>query len=204
MLRTPTLSHRQKGWYKEYSDLHSCSLSLSMLSSSSRTPLKDMMPLTDIFTFNFTIKTVLMAGLLATNATIIEFNQFELQQLEKPEDEREDFDWHPHLPDIYMGFQYHLSRLFTTSLIRKAYEAYAYYNLSIKMTDKLTKNVYSSLLRKRNRYHNNMRIVCQKIFKTSLYSSALLYLSLYNFDLLEFHYKFFRKLYEEYYGTPKP
>jgi hypothetical protein len=168
------------------------------LSVTKRPKLSDYKPITDLFTVKSLFSIFLRAALLPMNVVLDQYNRFLMQQEKKIKagyiDDYEEFDWNGVLHSNYNKFLSELCRLFSASFIRKVMEELCIDNYSLKIADKLTKDVQKSALRKAIRLSDRYA-VCQQIFHTSLWSSALGYGSFFIYDVA---YRFFEAIQQSY------
>lgn len=146
------------------------------VSVTKRTKLSDHKPITDLFTAKSLFTIFLRAILLPMNVVLDEYNRFLMLQEKKFKageiDEIEEFDWNRVLHSNYNKFLTELCRIFSASFIKKVLEELCIDNYSLKIADKLTKDIQKSVVRKAVRLSDRY-VVCQQIFYTSLWGGAL-------------------------------
>lgn len=144
--------------------------------------LKDMKPFTDVFTLKNVALQVTKAALLPLNMVMFEAQKHEMEQNMHPEKKLPDFDWEAAVKKQMKSFQDLTIRYCTVSVLRKSLEELMLLKLSVRLVDKLTKDVFQSLKRKVAKFGHS--VACQKIFFTSLHGSVLLNASNFIYDIV--------------------
>lgn len=122
------------------------------------------------------------AAIIPMNYVVNEFNAHAIETQNKPDDETVDeFDWEGSVNRNSKLFLPNLQRVVVVAALRKYYEHLSLQYLSVKMTDKLTKDVQRSIVRKCNRFPR--LIACQKTLYTAFYGNLVFNLACFTYDV---------------------
>lgn len=156
-------------------------LSLVLTSGLKRQYKSDLKPFNDIFTMKNLTLTVVKAAIIPMNNIVNEYNIYAIAQSQKEETEDiDEFDWNASIDNNKALFLPNLFRVASITVIKKSLEEYASLHLSDKLADRLTKDVYQSILRKCERFPR--LVACPKIFVTAFWGNMLFNLSCIVYD----------------------
>jgi hypothetical protein len=135
-------------------------------SASKRPYLKDYKPFSDLYTPKSITTVFSLSALIPLNKVILEFNQ----HMDDSENDPADFKWEEtimrHMPEFISQFQ----RNTCVAIIKKLCEMWALENLPMRLTDKLTKDLYKSFERKLARLGHVE--AASAIFSTAIWNST--------------------------------
>lgn len=151
------------------------------IESSSRKYLDDFKPFSDIFSIKSIFTQLIKATLIPANLIIHEYNTHLIEYLELDESEWEEFDFNTAINKNFALFISNWKRLMSVTFIRKVLEEFSLKNYPLKITDKLTKDLGKSIVRKSLKL--SRIAACKKIFFTALWSNYLSNLSYLIYDI---------------------
>lgn len=189
----PSMLYRRERIYRSVSQGEKAEPARTIVATSSfsspsiewkRSLLSDQKPFGEVFYAANIGRSAGLAALGSSMKILNEFQKYE-ERLQKAEDPREveEFDWDAAIRHNLPQFYYLFARYHASFVLRKLYEAWAVSNLSLKIADRLTKDVWKSLQRKLVRYPR--WTACTRVFHTALWSNSLMYVSTFSMDLLE-------------------
>lgn len=158
-----------------------CKIELTTSIVGGREYLDDFKPFSDLFTLKSIFMHVVKASLVPANLIVHEYNVHLMDSLELDESEREEFDWNKSLLKNFALFIATWKRMMSVSFIRKVLEELSVNYLSLRVADKLSKDLGKSILRKSLKF--SRFVACKKIFVTALYSSCLYHCSSFIYDV---------------------
>lgn len=154
-------------------------------SENPRRYLEDYKPFNSYFELKNVTTQLVKASVLTAAECMLEFSKFEENRVKTDSDE--EFDWDAarmkYTPVLIQKTKY----AFATSFIRKSYEYIALMELPIRLVDKLTKDLVKSTYRKFKRF--SFFGTSGPLFRTAMYNSSLLYLSLWSYDMLAYAFE---------------
>lgn len=181
MFHFPLLNHERSSKFSRTSYLFPESIKLVLLSNKGRDHLADLEPFTNVLTLKNVTLQLLKASVLPGNMLINEYNQFLIQEMES-EEELPPFDWNKAFSKHSHVYYESARKMLATSFIRKCYEEISLRNFSTKVTDRLSKDLNKSIIRKCDKFTRFE--ACRRVFSTAIWSSALLHLSLFTYEVL--------------------
>jgi hypothetical protein len=156
-------------------------ISPSLVGSLTRPYGRDKKPFLDVVEPKNVVLTVLKAAIIPLNNMVNEFNLHAIAQNQRGDDEEiDEFEWSESFNRNMPLFWPNLMRVATTQVIKKSLEELAVKHLSVKMVDRLTKDINKSIVRK---YHRWSTLVAgRKVYYTAFWGNALYNLSCFLYD----------------------
>ena len=161
---------------------------LDIATAKKREYLSDFEKFTSVISLKNISYQLLKGGLVTFSLGLMEYNlvldrniRLDFEAEEGDEIELEEFDWKLAEENAIKRFQEYSARFFFSSLIRKVYEEIVHLNFSARLTDRLTKDISKSMIRKFQRIPNRLE-ACKKLFRTSMHSRILMYTSSATYD----------------------
>lgn len=158
-------------------------LAIQFCNSVKRDYLADFKPVSYEFTPKAIFKQLLKAMLLPATMLLNEYNAHMIRAEQDEEGNEEEFDWEECLDRSISKVMPTLKRNYAITIIKKFYEELAFYNLPIKIVDRLTKDVDKSILRKLVKY--NRAEACSRIFLTAIWANTIWHISTFTYEIYE-------------------
>lgn len=145
----------------------------------------DYKPFSSVFAFKALGLQAAKASLLSFSLLLLEYNKHLDQQIAAQQKGKyyPDFDWKAAFDKHFPKFKSSFIRFQATPIITKFYQMLSHDYLSLRITDKLSKDVMLSLKRKAARYSPFQ--ASARIFKTTFFSSSLMYLASFTYDIID-------------------